>query len=31
MKLAPADKVPGCIEQGGRHFGFKIEETINEK
>jgi len=25
------DKVPGYAEEGSRHFGFKIKETISEK
>ncbi len=31
VKLAKGDKVLGYAEEGGRHFGFKIKETINEK
>jgi len=31
VKLAKGDKVLGYTEEGGRHFGFKIKETINEK
>ncbi|MEN6374664.1 MAG: 3-dehydroquinate synthase II [Smithella sp.] len=31
VKLSKGDKVLGYTEEGGRHFGFKIEETINEK
>lgn len=31
IKLAKGDKVLGYTEEGGRHFGFKIKETINEK
>ncbi len=31
VKLAKGDKVLGYTEEGGRHFGFKIQETINEK
>ena len=31
VKLAKGDEVLGYIEEGGRHFGFKITETINEK
>ena len=31
VKLAKGDKVLGYTEEGGRHFGFKITETINEK
>ncbi len=31
VKLAKGDKVLGYTEEGGRHFGFKIKETISEK
>ena len=31
VKLAKGDKVLGYTEEGGRHFGFKIKESINEK
>ncbi len=31
VKLTKGDKVLGYTEEGGRHFGFKITETINEK
>ncbi|MBN1140301.1 MAG: 3-dehydroquinate synthase II [Deltaproteobacteria bacterium] len=31
VKLAKGDKVLGYTEEGGRHFGFKISETIQEK
>ncbi len=31
VKLSRGDKVLGYTEEGGRHFGFKIKETINEK
>ena len=31
VKLAKGDKVLGYTEEGGRHFGFKITETISEK
>jgi 3-dehydroquinate synthase II len=31
VKLARGDKVLGYTEEGGRHFGFKITETISEK
>lgn len=31
VKLSQGDKVLGYTEEGGRHFGFKIRETINEK
>jgi 3-dehydroquinate synthase II len=31
VKLAKGDKVLGYTEEGGRHFGFKISETISEK
>lgn len=31
VKLAKGDKVLGYTEEGGRHFGFKIQETISEK
>ena len=29
--LKPGDKVLACLDQPGRHFGVKIEETIQEK
>ncbi|MBU2488318.1 MAG: 3-dehydroquinate synthase II [Proteobacteria bacterium] len=29
--LAPGDRVLVALEEGGRHFGYKIEETITEK
>ncbi|MBW1842213.1 MAG: 3-dehydroquinate synthase II [Deltaproteobacteria bacterium] len=31
VNLAPGDKVLVAVEEGGRHFGMKIEETITEK
>jgi len=31
VQLSQGDKVLGYTEEGGRHFGFKIKETINEK
>jgi 3-dehydroquinate synthase II len=31
VSLAPGDKVLAAVEEGGRHFGLKIEETITEK
>ena len=31
VSLNPGDKVVTFEEQGGRHFGFKIEESITEK
>jgi len=31
VNLTPGDKVLVAIEEGGRHFGIKIEETITEK
>lgn len=31
INLAPKDKVLASLEQGGRHFGHKIKETITEK
>lgn len=31
IQLSKGDKVLGYTEEGGRHFGFKIKETINEK
>lgn len=31
VKLVKGDKILGYTEEGGRHFGFKIKETINEK
>ncbi len=31
VRLVKGDKVLGYTEEGGRHFGFKIKETINEK
>ena len=30
VALKPGDKVLVAIEEGGRHFGYKIEETITE-
>lgn len=31
VQLKPGDKVLVALEEGGRHFGHKIEETITEK
>jgi 3-dehydroquinate synthase II len=31
VALKPGDKILAAVEQGGRHFGHKIEETITEK
>ncbi len=31
VSLAPGDKVLAAVEEGGRHFGIKIEESITEK
>ncbi|MEE8552531.1 MAG: 3-dehydroquinate synthase II [Desulfobacterales bacterium] len=31
VSLAPGDKVLAAVEEGGRHFGLKIEESITEK
>jgi len=31
VNLKKGDKVLGYTEEGGRHFGFKIKESINEK
>lgn len=31
IQLKKGDKVMGYIEEGGRHFGYKIKETIQEK
>jgi len=31
VSLKPGDKVLAAVEEGGRHFGHKIEETITEK
>jgi 3-dehydroquinate synthase II len=31
VKLKKGDKVLGYTEKGGRHFGYKVEETIQEK
>ncbi len=31
VNLAPGDKVLVAVEEGGRHFGHKIEESITEK
>jgi 3-dehydroquinate synthase II len=31
VNLKPGDKVLVAVEEGGRHFGHKIEETITEK
>ncbi len=31
VKLKKGDKVLGYTEQGGRHFGYKVEESINER
>ncbi len=29
--LSPGDRVMVALEEGGRHFGYRIEETITEK
>jgi len=31
VNLSPGDKVLVAMEEGGRHFGMKIEESISEK
>jgi 3-dehydroquinate synthase II len=31
VSLVPGDKVLVAMEEGGRHFGIKIEESITEK
>ena len=31
VKLTPGDEVLGYLEEAGRHFGHKIEETVTEK
>ena len=31
VTLKKGDEVLGFVEEGGRHFGMKIEETITEK
>jgi 3-dehydroquinate synthase II len=31
VHLAPGDRVLIAIEQGGRHFGYAIQESITEK
>jgi 3-dehydroquinate synthase II len=31
VSLKPGDKILASVEEGGRHFGYKIEETITEK
>lgn len=31
VKLSPGDPVMAALEQGARHFGMKIEESIEEK
>lgn len=31
VSLKPGDKILAALEQGGRHFGHKIDETITEK
>ncbi len=31
VSLVPGDKVLVAVEEGGRHFGIKIEESITEK
>ena len=31
VSLRPGDKVLVAIEESGRHFGMKINETITEK
>lgn len=30
-RLKPGDKVLACVEEGGRHFGMKVRESIEEK
>jgi len=31
VNLSPGDKILVAMEEGARHFGMKIEETITEK
>ncbi len=31
VKLKKGDRILAYVEEGGRHFGMKVEETINEK
>ena len=31
VSLKPGDKVLVAVEKSGRHFGYKIDETITEK
>ena len=31
VNLSPGDKILVAMEEGGRHFGMKIEEFITEK
>lgn len=31
VSLKPGDKILAALEEGGRHFGYKIDETITEK
>ncbi len=31
VNLSPGDKILVAMEEGGRHFGMKIEESITEK
>jgi len=31
VQLKPGDQVLVSLESGGRHFGYRIEETITEK
>jgi 3-dehydroquinate synthase II len=31
VNLSPGDKILVAVEEGGRHFGMKIEESITEK
>jgi 3-dehydroquinate synthase II len=31
VSLKPGDKILAALEEGGRHFGHKIDETITEK
>ena len=31
VNLSRGDKILAAIEEGGRHFGMKIEESITEK
>jgi 3-dehydroquinate synthase II len=31
VRLKPGDRILGYVEEAGRHFGYKIRETITEK